>query len=111
MAFLHEFDYIFAIALIFSFLDAWNIGANDVANSFATSVSSRSLTMKQAMCIATVMEFAGGVGVGHVSLVFSPNRDVSRTASDIFLEPVLRILFVRKFSVPVRLKQSQLFLC
>lgn len=54
---LHQFDYIFAIAMMFAFLDAWNIGANDVANSFATSVSSRSLTMKQAMCIASVMEF------------------------------------------------------
>lgn len=54
---LHQFDYIFAIAMMFAFLDAWNIGANDVANNFATSVSSRSLTMKQAMAIGTVMEF------------------------------------------------------
>ncbi|KAM5442219.1 Na+/Pi symporter [Microsporum ferrugineum] len=61
---LHQFDYIFAIGLIFAFLDAWNIGANDVANSFATSVSSRSLTMMQAMMIATVMEFGGAVLVG-----------------------------------------------
>lgn len=82
MAVLEQFDYIFAIGMIFAFLDAWNIGniiifptalnlllipktgANDVANSFATSVSSRSLTMKQAMMIATVMEFGGAVGVG-----------------------------------------------
>ena len=56
---LHQFDYIFAIGTIFAFLDAWNIGANDVANSFATSVSSRSLTYLQAMMIASVMEFAG----------------------------------------------------
>jgi solute carrier family 20 (sodium-dependent phosphate transporter) len=34
---LPEYDYIFAFGLIFAFLDAWNIGANDVANSFATS--------------------------------------------------------------------------
>jgi hypothetical protein len=64
MAVLHQYDYIFAISMLFAFLDAWNIGANDVANSFATSVSSRSLTMKQAMLIATVMEFAGAVLVG-----------------------------------------------
>ncbi|KAL7270521.1 Na+/Pi symporter [Rhizina undulata] len=61
---LPQFDYIFAIGMIFAFLDAWNIGANDVANSFATSVSSRSLTMKQAMLVATVMEFAGALTVG-----------------------------------------------
>lgn len=59
-----QYDYIFAIGMIFSFLDAWNIGANDVANSFATSVSSRSLTLKQAMMVATVMEFTGSVAVG-----------------------------------------------
>ncbi|KAF8544810.1 phosphate transporter [Trichophaea hybrida] len=61
---LPQYDYIFALGMIFAFLDAWNIGANDVANSFATSVSSRSLTMKQAMMIATVMEFTGAVTVG-----------------------------------------------
>jgi phosphate/sulfate permease len=36
---LHQYDYIFAFGLIFSLLDAYNIGANDVANSFATSVA------------------------------------------------------------------------
>lgn len=60
----HEWDYIFALGMIFAFLDAWNIGANDVANSFATSVSSRSLTLAQAMMIATVMEFVGALTVG-----------------------------------------------
>lgn len=40
------------------------IGANDVANSWATSVSSRSVTLKQAMFLATIMEFAGAIGVG-----------------------------------------------
>ncbi|KFH42788.1 Phosphate-repressible phosphate permease-like protein [Hapsidospora chrysogenum ATCC 11550] len=64
MAVLHKFDYVFAIATIFTFLDAWNIGANDVANSFATSVSSRSLTLKQAMLVASVCEFAGSILVG-----------------------------------------------
>lgn len=64
MAVLHQFDYVFALGMIFAFLDAWNIGANDVANSFATSVSSRSLTMKQAMMIATFTEFGGAVLAG-----------------------------------------------
>ncbi|KAH7135452.1 phosphate-repressible phosphate permease-like protein [Dendryphion nanum] len=64
MVALPQYNYIFAFGTIFSFLDAWNIGANDVANSFATSVSSRSLTFKQAMLIASVMEFAGAIAVG-----------------------------------------------
>lgn len=61
---LHQFDYIFAISMIFAFLDAWNIGANDVANSFATSVSSRALTYPQAMIIAALCEFLGAVLAG-----------------------------------------------
>ncbi|KAK7430657.1 Na+/Pi symporter [Neonectria magnoliae] len=64
MAVLHQYDYIFAIGTIFAFLDAWNIGANDVANSWSTSVSSRSLTYLQAMSLGSVLEFAGSVGVG-----------------------------------------------
>ncbi|KFA68177.1 hypothetical protein S40285_09238 [Stachybotrys chlorohalonatus IBT 40285] len=62
---LHQYDYILAIGLIFAFLDAWNIGANDVANSWATSVSSRSLTYVQAMTLASILEFTGAVGVGN----------------------------------------------
>ncbi|KAK9326086.1 phosphate transporter [Lipomyces orientalis] len=62
---LHQFDYLFAIGMIFAFLDAWNIGANDVANSFATSVSSRSLTYVQAMVIAAICEFLGAVLLGN----------------------------------------------
>lgn len=64
MAVLHQFDYVFYITAVFAFLDAWNIGANDVANSFASSVSSRSLTLKQAMMIASVCEFTGSAAVG-----------------------------------------------
>lgn len=61
----HQFDYIFAIGMIFAFLDAFNIGANDVANSFSSSVSSRSLTYWQAMVLAGLMEFLGAVLVGN----------------------------------------------
>lgn len=64
MAALPQFTYIFVLGLLFAFLDAWNIGANDVANAFATSVSSRSLTLKQAMIIGAIMEFAGAVLAG-----------------------------------------------
>ncbi|KAK4120597.1 phosphate-repressible phosphate permease [Parathielavia appendiculata] len=61
---LHQFDYLFAIGTIFAGLDAWNIGANDVANSWATSVASQSVTYLQAMILGSIMEFAGCVGVG-----------------------------------------------
>lgn len=31
MAYLHQYDYIFVFGLLFAALDAYNIGANDVA--------------------------------------------------------------------------------
>ncbi|RWA03717.1 hypothetical protein EKO27_g11388 [Xylaria grammica] len=61
---LTQYNYLFALGVIFAALDAWNIGANDVANSWATSVASRSLTLAQAMLGASIFEFAGAVGVG-----------------------------------------------
>ena len=61
---LHQFDYVFAIGTFFAMLDAYNNGANDVANSWATSVSSRSITYRQAMVLGTVFEMLGAITVG-----------------------------------------------
>ncbi|ADV21575.1 solute carrier family 20 (sodium-dependent phosphate transporter) [Cryptococcus gattii E566] len=61
---LHQWDYLFAFGVLFAALDAYNIGANDVANSFATSISSRSLTLRQATVLAAICEFLGGVLAG-----------------------------------------------
>ncbi len=47
---------------------AWSIGANDVANSMAAAVGSRSISIKKAILAAAVCEFAGAVLVGsHVT--------------------------------------------
>jgi len=47
---------------------AWNIGANDVANAMGTSVGSGALTLKWAILVAALMEFAGAFLVGsHVT--------------------------------------------
>ncbi|KAF3399353.1 hypothetical protein DPV78_007165 [Talaromyces pinophilus] len=61
---LHQYDYIFAIGTLFAMLDAYNNGANDVANSWATSVSSRSVSYRQAMVLGTVFEMLGAITVG-----------------------------------------------
>ncbi|KAJ9294738.1 hypothetical protein DTO271G3_6658 [Paecilomyces variotii] len=61
---LDQYTYIFAIGTLFALLDAYNNGANDVANSWATSVSSRSVSYRQAMVLGTIFEFLGAVTVG-----------------------------------------------
>lgn len=47
---------------------AWNIGANDVANSMASAVGARAITMRQALFVATILTFLGATLVGsHVA--------------------------------------------
>lgn len=52
------------IGFIAGFVYAFGIGANDVANSFASSVASKSLTLKQAVYVAAVCEFGGALLLG-----------------------------------------------
>ncbi|KAI0392526.1 phosphate transporter [Xylariaceae sp. FL0594] len=61
---LPQYNYVFAIGTLFALLDAYNNGANDVANSWATSVSSRSISYRQAMIFGLVFEVLGAVTVG-----------------------------------------------
>lgn len=59
---------LFTLTLIAGFYMAWSIGANDVANAMGTSVGSGALTLRQAVLIAAVLEFAGAFFFGsHVS--------------------------------------------
>jgi len=53
-----------SLALVVCAYMAWNIGANDVANAMGTSVGSRALTLKQAVIIAAIFEFAGAFFAG-----------------------------------------------
>ena len=65
MSIVAEFGTIFlAMACFFGFFMAWGVGANDVANAMGTSVGSKALTIKQAILVAILLEFAGAYLAG-----------------------------------------------
>ncbi len=56
------------LGIIFALYMTWGVGANDVANAMGTSVGSGAITVKKAILIAAVFEFAGAfLAGGHVT--------------------------------------------
>merc|ERR1719331_346451 len=59
-----DYTWLLVCAGILAFIAAYGIGANDVANAYATSVGSKALTIKQAVVLAAIFEFLGAVTLG-----------------------------------------------
>ncbi|MCT1558070.1 inorganic phosphate transporter [Helcobacillus massiliensis] len=59
-----QFGILIVVAILLGLFMAFNIGGNDVANSFGTSVGAGTLTMKQALLIAAVFEVSGALLAG-----------------------------------------------
>ncbi|KAI7637081.1 phosphate transporter [Hortaea werneckii] len=64
MAALNQVDWIIALITIAFCMSAFGNGANDVANSYATSVAARTLTLPQVGVMAACTEFIGAVALG-----------------------------------------------
>jgi len=62
-----EYTWIFIVGSLGAFGFGWGTGANDVANAFGTSVGSKTITMKQAVVLASIFEFGGALILGRVS--------------------------------------------
>lgn len=66
------YDLFFFMSLGAGFLMAFNLGANDVANSMASAVGARAITVRQAVFIASILNFVGAVVLGsHVTSTIS----------------------------------------
>jgi sodium-dependent phosphate transporter len=64
MAAFPEYLWMAIVGCFFGFIYAFGIGANDVANAFASTVASKSLTLKQAIIAAGIFEFTGAITLG-----------------------------------------------
>jgi len=60
--------FVLIVSYIFGFYMAWNIGANDVANSMASAVATKAITVRQAVVIAAILNVTGATFIGaHVT--------------------------------------------
>ncbi|MCF8027192.1 MAG: inorganic phosphate transporter [Desulfobacteraceae bacterium] len=59
---------ILVLGFTIGFYMAWNIGANDVANSMASAVGAKAITLRQAIFIAGILNIVGAAFIGsHVT--------------------------------------------
>lgn len=64
---LPQYQWLVVVGSLAAFAFGWGTGSNDVANAFGTSVGAKTLTLKQAVIIASIFEFVGALVLGRVS--------------------------------------------
>ena len=81
--------YALIIGYIFGFYMAWNIGANDVANSMASAVGAKAITIRQAIFIAGILNIIGATFIGsHVTQTIRKGI----VSTDILADPHLALI-------------------
>ncbi|KTD46168.1 inorganic phosphate transporter [Legionella quateirensis] len=77
------------VAVVLCFLMTWGVGANDLANVMSTTMGSKAVTVRQAMLIAIIFEFAGAFLGGNG--VTETMRDGIINTSQLSNEPLILI--------------------
>lgn len=93
-----HFLWIVIVGAFGAFFAAFGIGANDVANAFATSVGAKAVTLRQAIILAAVAEFLGAVLLGNHVTKAVREAIVDVSGRYVFLrdgQQLLCILFLR----------------
>ncbi|MFO9576515.1 anion permease [Legionella pneumophila serogroup 1] len=89
--------YLLFAALILCFLMTWGVGANDLANVMSTTMGSKAVTVRQAMLIAIIFEFAGAFlgGEGITETMRDGIINTSQLSNEplILIEGMLCVLF------------------
>jgi len=77
------------VGYIFGFYMAWNIGANDVANSMAPAVGAKAITIRQAIFLAGILNILGATFIGsHVTNTIRKGI----VSTDIMTDPHLALI-------------------
>ena len=83
-------------AVVLCFLMTWGVGANDLANVMSTTMGSKAVTVRQAMLIAIIFEFAGAFlgGTGVTETMRDGIIDTSQLAGEplILIQGMLGVL-------------------
>jgi inorganic phosphate transporter, PiT family len=109
---------VLVLATVVGMFMAFNVGGNDVANSFGTSVGAGTLTMKQALLVAAIFEVSGAVIAGGdvTETIRSGIVDLSKLSVDpsnfmnimmsALLSAALWLLFANRMGYPVSTTHS-----
>lgn len=108
---------ILILAVIVGFAMALAIGANDVANSMATAVGAKAITIKQAVIIAGIFEFSGAFffgkmvtetirkGIVNINLISNPDVLIAGSFAAL-LAAAIWIFIATKFALPISTTHS-----
>lgn len=113
-----SFTVVLVLAMFLGLFMAFNIGGNDVANSFGTSVGAGTLTIKQALLIAAIFEIAGAViaggevtetvrsGIVNIDAITTDPMDFVYIMMAALTGAAVWLLIATKFGLPVSTTHS-----